>query len=170
MTFSNRAAVSQATAAVLIVAVALTLFQTLAGPSAHSLGRSYRFKHAERCLMKRINRHRARRGLHRLHWDKQLGYVARRHAKAMARAGGGIWHDSKLGQKITRWRSLGQNTGRGSRCRSLATAFWRSSGHRANILGRWRFQGVGIEWRNGRLYAQQVFESRINPGNVYTYP
>jgi len=170
MTFSSRAALSRAIVILLVAAVALTLLQTFAGPDAHSRRRSFGFKHAERCVMKRINRRRARQGLHKLRWDKQLAYVARRHAKAMARAGGGIWHDSNLGQRVTRWRALGQNTGRGRRCRSLVKAFWRSSGHRANILGRWRYQGVGIKWRRGRLYVQQVFESRNNPGNVYTYP
>ena len=36
----------------------------------------YRFKRGERCIMRRINRVRARQGLHRLRADKQLGYVA----------------------------------------------------------------------------------------------
>jgi uncharacterized protein YkwD len=71
---------------------------------------------------------------------------------------------------VTRWRSLGENTARGRNCRSLMRAFWRSPGHRANILGRWSFVGVGVARRNGRIYVQQIFESRNDPGNIYSHP
>jgi hypothetical protein len=45
-----------------------------------------------------------------------------------------------------------------------------SSTHRHNILGRYRFMGIGVGNRNGRLYVQQLFESRANPGNIYHFP
>ena len=132
-------------------------------------GGSFRFSHAERCLMRRINGARAAHGLHRLEADKQLAYVARRHAQTLA-SSGGVWHDSEVGSRVTRWRRLAQNTGRGGSCRSLARAFMQSSTHRHNILGRYRFMGIGVGNRNGRLYVQQLFESRANPGNIYHFP
>jgi uncharacterized protein YkwD len=46
----------------------------------------------------------------------------------------------------------------------------RSSSHRTNILGRYRYIGIGVQWRAGRAYVQELFESRRNPGNVYNYP
>lgn len=132
-------------------------------------GSRWSFKSSERCLMRKINKARRARGKRALDWDKQLGYVARRHAGSMAGTRG-VWHDGSLGQKITRWRRLGQNTGRGGACRSIFRSFMRSSGHRANILGRWKHVGVGTVWAGGDMYVQQVFESRRDPGNIYSYP
>jgi uncharacterized protein YkwD len=129
----------------------------------------YRYRHSEKCFMRKINEVRAAYGQRRLNWDKQLGYVARRHANVMANQGG-VWHDQNLGRRVTRWKSLGQNTGAGGRCRKLFGSFMASAPHRANILGRWRFIGVGTRWEGHRLYVQTVFESRRNPGNVWSWP
>lgn len=132
-------------------------------------GGRWSFNKAEQCLMHKINRVRSRKGLARLTWDKQVGVVARRHAKSMA-ANFSVFHDSNMDQEITHWRALGQNSGSGASCKKLFWAFMRSSGHRANILGRWRYMGVGVEKRNGRVFAQEVFEWRYDPGNIYRYP
>jgi uncharacterized protein YkwD len=164
-------------AALLLVGLALaaTVTHAGAGGEATTSGRTasrrgrYHFRSTERCFLREINDRRASRGLHRLRWDKQIGYVARRHARAMARATR-VVHDNRLGSEVTHWRSLGQNTGGGHRCHSLFRGFWRSDGHRRNILGRWRFIGVGVKWRDGRVYVQQVFEYRSDPGNVFGYP
>ena len=129
----------------------------------------FHFKRVERCFMRKINRRRAARDLRRLRWDRQLGFVARRHARSMARAGG-VRHDGWLRSKVTNWRTLGQNSGSGGRCRSLFRAFWRSPHHRGNILGRWRYLAVGGVRRGGTLYVQQVFEYRSNPGNIWGWP
>ena len=129
----------------------------------------YRYRAAEKCFMRKINDARAAHGRRRLNWDKQLGYVARRHARTMARQGG-VWHDQNLTHRVTRWRSLGQNTGAGGKCPRLFRSFMASAPHRANILGRFRFVGVGTTWKNHRLYVQQVFESRRDPDNVWSWP
>ena len=127
------------------------------------------FNAGEKCLMRKINKIRAQNGRARLKWDKQIGVVARRHAKAMAR-NYSVFHDYNMQNEITRWRKLAQNSGAGGNCRKVFWSFMRSSGHRANILGTWRHLGVGVDWRNGRVFAQQVFEWRRDPGNVYSYP
>lgn len=132
-------------------------------------GNRWGFNRTEVCLMHKINRVRARHGLPKLRRDKQLGYVARRHAQSMA-GSGSLYHDPELGREITRWKRLGQNTGRGGGCKRVFWAFMHSGAHKANILGSWRFMGVGIQRGSGRLYVQQVFESRYDPGNVYHYP
>lgn len=141
-------------------------------PSASDVssgGSRWSFRSSEKCLMRRINRARRARGKRALNWDRQIGYVARRHSASMA-SKRGVWHDGSLGNKVTRWRRLGQNTGRGGKCRYIFRAFMRSSKHRDNILGRWRHVGVGATWSGGDLYVQQVFESRRDPGNIYNYP
>ncbi len=119
--------------------------------------------------MRKINRTRRARGHRALDRDRQAGYVARRHARAMANHGY-VFHDADLGRVITRWRRLGQNSGKGSGCRQLFRAFIRSAGHRSNILGRWRHMGVGVVRAGGRVYVQQVFEHRRDPGNIWRRP
>jgi uncharacterized protein YkwD len=131
--------------------------------------RNYSFSGVERCFLNKINGLRQRKGKNRLKWDKQLGYVARRHARGMA-ANRSIYHDGDLGRTVTRWRRLGQNVGRGSGCKRLMRAFRNSSGHRANLLGSWRHVGVGVKKSRGQLFVMHIFESRRNPGNVYRYP
>ena len=143
--------------------------QASAAEARKRSGGGFHFKRAERCFMRKINRRRAAHGLDRLRWDRQIGYVARRHARRMARAGS-VSHDGWLTARITNWRALGQNSGRGEVCRTLFKAFWRSAHHRRNILGRWRYVGVGTRHRGGTLYVQQVFEYRSNPGNIWGWP
>ena len=151
------------------LSLALCVASWSATPTTSEAGRRWTFKGVESCFMKRINNVRERDGLRRLNRDKQLGYVARRHARKMA-SDRAIYHDDGLGRKITRWQALGQNTGRGASCRRLFRAFMNSSVHRGNILGPWRYFGVGVKRRNGTVYAQQVFESQNDPGNVFHYP
>lgn len=165
---STRALVQGKPTILVATIVALLTAQFAISPQAEG-GRGYSFKRAENCFMRKINNKRAQYGLRRLERDKQLGYVARRHAQSMAR-NSGVWHDGSLGRKVTNWRTLGQNVGKGVRCRRLFRSFWRSSTHRHNIMGRWRFIGVGTQRRNNRLYVHQVFEYRRNPGNVWQYP
>jgi uncharacterized protein YkwD len=150
-----------------LVAASLLIPSGLTDASANAP--KYRYRASEKCFMRKVNQSRAANGQRRLNWDKQLGYVARRHARTLARQGG-VWHDQNLGRRVTRWRSLGQNTGAGGRCRNLYKSFMASAPHRANILGRWRFIGVGTQWRNHRLYVQTIFESKRNPGNVWSWP
>jgi len=140
--------------------------RSLATVAAPGGGGRWEFNRAEKCLMRRINRARSRHGLRRLERDKQIGVVARRHAKSMA-ASYAVFHDYNMDSEITHWSSLGQNSGAGGGCTNLFRAFMRSSRHRANILGRWRFFAVGVDRRYGRIFAQGVFEWRYNPGNVY---
>lgn len=154
----------------------LVLIFSLGAPSAFAkepldfdlTGSSYTFKRKERCLMKKVNRARYNNGRRKLGWDKQMGYVARKHAQKMGSARA-VYHDD-IGSKITRWRALGQNVGRAGGCKRLFRAFMNSSGHRANILGSWKFVGVGVARAGGKLYAAQIFESRRDPGNIYNYP
>jgi uncharacterized protein YkwD len=129
---------------------------------------NWQFKDRERCFMRRINRIRKQHGLNKLRWDRHLGVVGRKHAHKLAKAKS-IWHDD-VGAKVTRWRSLGQNTGKGPGCRKLTRAFMHSPGHRANYLGKWRHVGVGVVRTKGTTYVQQVFERRRDPGNIWHKP
>jgi uncharacterized protein YkwD len=160
-------------ALILGTATVVTLSMMPATPKA-SLSESepigtYSFTNGEHCFLRKINNMRRRNGKRRLDSDKQLGYVARRHARGMA-SNRSIYHDGDLGRTVTRWRRLGQNVGRGGGCKRLFKAFKNSSGHRANILGRWKFMGVGLDRRGGDIFVMHIFQARRNPGNVYHYP
>ena len=170
MGYRRARALSRIVAASLLGAVVAALVQSNANLEADSRTKDFRLGRAERCFMRKINARRARAGRPRLRWDGQLVYVGRRHARSLARAGRGVWHDPQLGRKVTRWRSLGENTARGGTCRAVMRALWRSPPHRANILGRWSFVGVGVARRHGRIYVQQIFETRSDPGNIYSHP
>ena len=157
-----------------ILGVAVVTMSVLPSTPSPSLSGSepigkYSFSKSERCFMKKINSMRHRNGKRGLNRDKQLGYVARRHARGMAK-NRSIYHDNNLGSTVTRWRRLGQNVGVGGGCKSLFKAFKNSSGHRRNILGPYRHMGVGVERRGGRIYVMHIFHYKRNPGNVYHYP
>ncbi len=132
-------------------------------------GGRWNFKSVEKCVMRKINKVRAREGRSRLAWDKHLGVVARRHAKSMA-ANYSVFHDYNMDSEVTHWRALAQNSGSAGSCKRAFWSFMRSSTHRSNMLGRWRHMGVGVERRNGRIFVQEIFEWRADPGNVYRYP
>lgn len=153
--------------ATLACVVALTSLVPLI--TADAGGGGFRFKRAENCLMNRVNRLRVRHGLSSMNRDRQLTYVARTHADSMADAGG-VWHDQNVNWKVTHWVRLGQNTGRGRSCKSLTRSFMNSYEHRKHILGRYRFMGIGTVRKGGKVYVQELFESRHDPGNVYHYP
>lgn len=157
-------------AATLCIAMAIGYLASALFPKAARSEVRYHFRPTEKCLMARINANRAKSGLHKLKWDRQLGFVARAHAAKMARRNKGFWHDRRLGSKVTRWRRLAQNTGYAFGCRSIFNSFWRSELHRRNLMGHWRYMGVGIAHAGGKIYVQEVFESRTNPGNVFSFP
>ena len=134
-----------------------------------NVGGGWGFNKTERCVMGKINKVRRNKGLSALRADKQVGVVARRHARSMA-ANYSVFHDYNMHKEITHWKSLGQNSGAAGSCKRVFWAFMRSAGHRSNILGTWRHMGVGVEKRGGRVFVQQVFEWRRDPGNIYRYP
>jgi uncharacterized protein YkwD len=145
-------------------AALVAMFGLPQGPAR--AGSSNRWNNPERCFMKKINKARARHGLNRLRADHDLGYVAMRHARRMA-SKEAMYEQGGLGEKITNWRTLGQNTGLGGKCRSLFKAFMDSAPHQSNILGQYKYFGIGAKWKKNRLYVQQIFESKKNPGNIY---
>lgn len=152
-----------------VIAIALGCLASPAVVTHADAGSKYTFRYREKCLMTKINRVRHRHGLKALSRDKQLGYVARLHAREMARDGS-VWDDSAVGHRVTHWVFLGNNTGSAPGCRKLNRAFRASPPHMANMLGHFRYVGVGVAWSNGTMYASENFESSRNPGNIYRWP
>jgi uncharacterized protein YkwD len=120
-------------------------------------------------MARKINRARTSRGLGRVRLDRHISRVARVHNNAMIQARS-LFHTANLGRKVTRWTRLGENVGYGATVKSLHRAFMRSSGHRANILGRFRYIGVATRRAGGRLWTTIVFEHYRNPGTRLWMP
>jgi uncharacterized protein YkwD len=164
------ARVPRARSALLIASIA-TALATLAAVVGFTqttayAGGSYRWNKGDKCFMKRINKARAKHDLRRLRRDVHLGYVAKRHARRMAKKGS-MYHQPDLGSKVTNWSALAQNTGVGGGCPGLHRAFMESPAHAANVLGHYKYMGVATKWRGDTMYVQVIFESKKNPGNIY---
>ena len=80
-----------------------------------------------------------------------LQSLAQTRANEMAKSGR-LAHTTNLGTRVSGWKRLGENVGRGPNLRDIETAFMASPSHRENILdpGFTQF-GVGVTW-DGREY------------------
>lgn len=132
----------------------------------------FNHKKVERNFHRKMNSERSTRSLDAYRLDKQLSLVARKHSVAMAKQDA-VFHtsDAKLARKVTRWKTLSENVGRGTDVKRTHFAFMSSSGHRANILhSSFRHVGVGTVTKNGVLYVSVVFEGARDPGTTLSTP
>ena len=97
------------------------------------------------------NADRTRAGLRPLATANDLQSRAQSRANEMAR-GGRLQHTSNLGTKVSGWKRLGENVGRGPNLRDIQTAFMASPSHKENIVDPGFTQiGVGVTW-DGKEY------------------
>jgi uncharacterized protein YkwD len=79
--------------------------------------------------------------------------------------------NSQFYSRVTSWSSLGENVGEGGGVGSLQNAFMHSPEHRANVLDKsYRYLGIGVTTRNGRMWVTVQFESSSNPGTTLNPP
>lgn len=132
---------------------------------AHSASAScYSPRRSERRFARLINR--ARTGTN-LRLDPQLSKAAKVHTREMVRSNS-LHHtpSNVLRRRVTNWVELGENVGVGGTVRSLHIAFMNSPAHRDNILrSSYRYVGVGVKRRDGRMWVTVLFEARSNPGS-----
>jgi hypothetical protein len=104
------------------------------------------------------NADRAAARLKALSTAGDLQSLAQRRSDEMARAGR-IYHTSNLGSKVSGWKRLGENVGRGPDLRDIETAFMNSPSHRENILDPGFSQfGVGVTFDGKEyLYVAVIF-------------
>jgi uncharacterized protein YkwD len=132
----------------------------------------WRFKATELRFARKLNHARTTHNVSKLHLDRQLSRVARRHSWEME-SRKSLYHTPlpTLGKRVTKWRILGENIGWGSSVRSLHRAFMRSAAHRANILlSGYRHVGLGVRRHNGKMWVTVVFEAATNPGTRLPMP
>ena len=97
------------------------------------------------------NADRTAAGLRALATVGDLQSLAQSRANEMARSGN-LAHTTNLGSKVSNWKKLGENVGRGPHLRDIETAFMASPSHRENILDPDFSQlGVGVTW-DGKEY------------------
>lgn len=103
------------------------------------------------------NQERARQGVSPLYWDDESAAKAEAWATQMANTGG-VSHSEITDGISSDWRVLGENVGMGNSIEQIHSAFMRSPSHRGALLaGKYRFVGVGVAERDGRIYVAQVF-------------
>lgn len=115
------------------------------------------------------NADRSRVGLRPLATANDLQSLAQQRATEMARSGR-LAHTSNLGTKVTGWKRLGENVGRGPNLRDIQTAFMASPSHRENIVDPGFTQlGVGVTW-DGKEYFYVAVIFRTPSGTASAPP
>ena len=104
------------------------------------------------------NADRAASRLRGLSTSNDLQSLAQSRANEMAKAGR-IYHTPNLGTRVSGWKRLGENVGRGPELRDIETAFMNSPSHRENILDPGFSQlGVGVTFDGKEyLYVAVIF-------------
>ena len=116
-------------------------------------------------VLKQTNQFRRSKGLNQLVMLDQLNAIARKHSEDMAHGRGGFWpwrflSKRSIGKKkIKGVSAFGENVAYGPTSGKEVVLMWeKSAGHRRNLLGPFKFIGIGIaKDKQGRIYYTQVF-------------
>lgn len=120
----------------------------------------------EKEILKETNEFRKSRGKKAFILNDSLCAIARRHSEAMASGKIPFGHkDFKLREKEARkvlqtpYASIAENVAYGSTTAEEVVTGWKNSpGHRQNMLGNFRYIGIGVAAdKDGVLYFTQFF-------------
>ncbi|MEO6720838.1 MAG: CAP domain-containing protein [Ferruginibacter sp.] len=143
----------------LFITLALTLFVTLVsftdGKSANLV----------EDVLSRTNQFRRSKGLPELIMQNDLNAIAQKHSADMAKGRVGFGHagfakrNALAKGKIQSMRSFAENVAYGATSGKAVVDMWKNSpGHRRNMLGRYKYIGIGIaKDKRGRIFYTQVF-------------
>lgn len=146
--------------------LALALGGLSPASTATAVRNCYNIKDSEKDFTAKMNLARSASGVGRLHLDRELSKVARRHAWEMDNKNT-LYHtpSSKLRWRVTRWNMLGENVGVGGDVASLHRAFMQSPAHRANVMrSSYQHVGVGVHRDDNHMWVTIVFEAHRDPG------
>jgi uncharacterized protein YkwD len=135
-------------------------------------GTCWHYKRSERRFVRKMNNARENVDKTRMRKDPELSKVARKHTWEMVNKEE-LYHtpSTTLAKRVTHWSILGENVGVGGSVESLHEAFMNSPAHRSNILyTSFKFVGVGVVKRNGRMWVTVIFEAAQNPGTKLNMP
>lgn len=116
-------------------------------------------------VLAETNRFRKSKGLAELQLREELNTIAQQHSSNMAKGKVAFGHDGFSKRNNMAVKSMGsikgfaENVLFGASTGKDAVNMWKNSeGHRKNILGRYRYVGIGIaKDKQGRNYYTQVF-------------
>lgn len=116
-------------------------------------------------VLNQTNQYRKSRSLPALVMREELNAIAQKHSANMASGrvsfghGGFNQREKQARTKIQGLRSFAENVAYGVDSGKEVVNMWKSSsGHRRNMLGKYRYIGIGIaKDRRGQLYYTQIF-------------
>ncbi len=116
-------------------------------------------------VLSQTNQFRKSKGLPGLIMRNELNAIAQKHSSDMARGRVGFGHggfakrNAMAGKKIKPMANFAENVAYGATSGKEVVNMWKnSSGHRRNMLGRYKYIGIGLaKDRKGRIFYTQVF-------------
>ena len=116
-------------------------------------------------VLSQTNQFRRSEGLPELIIRKELNAIAQKHSADMASGRVGLGHDgfaernAMANEKIKHLHSFAENVAYGATSGVQVVTMWEnSSGHRRNMLGPYKYIGIGIaKDSHGRIFYTQVF-------------
>ena len=115
-------------------------------------------------ILKHTNQSRRANGLSPLALNENLNNIARKHSADMALGQRSFGHDGFEQRqvqvaRIMNYRSIAENVASGATSAQQVVSMWMNSpGHRRNILGNFRYIGIGIARdHRGQIYYTQLF-------------
>ncbi|MBL7739790.1 MAG: CAP domain-containing protein [Chitinophagaceae bacterium] len=116
-------------------------------------------------VLNHANQFRRSKGLTALSLHEDLNAIAEKHSSNMAKGRVGFghggfnkrYHEAK--RKIAGFNGFAENVAYGATSGKEVVTLWKNSpGHRRNMLGQYKYTGIGMaKDRKGRIYYTQVF-------------
>lgn len=116
-------------------------------------------------VLKQTNKFRRSKGLPELIMNEDLNAIAQKHSENMAKGrvsfghGGFSRRNAEAKRRVKTIHSFAENVAFGASTGKDVVNMWKSStGHRKNMLGRYKYIGIGVaKSRRGQIYYTQVF-------------
>ena len=116
-------------------------------------------------VFSQTNQFRKSKGLTKLIIRKELNAIAQQHSADMASGRVGFGHagfeqrNAKASRKIPQLHSFAENVAYGATSGKEVVTMWENSpGHRRNMLGHYKYTGIGIaKDRQGRIFYTEIF-------------
>ena len=116
-------------------------------------------------VLKQTNQFRKSEGLPVLMMKQALNQIAQKHSADMARGRVAFGHDgfgdrqAKAGKEIKGMRTFAENVAYGANTAREVMTLWKNSpGHRRNLLGNFKYIGIGTaKDSQGRIYYTEIF-------------
>jgi uncharacterized protein YkwD len=116
-------------------------------------------------VLKYTNQFRKSRGLPALEMRNDLNAIARRYCEDMASGrrrfghGGYSQREAQVRKLVRPFYGMGENVAYGARSGKEVVSLWKTSaGHRRNMLGNYKYIGIGTARdRRGLIYYTQIF-------------